>query len=189
MEFKLVYKGEMKTHPKHRKHYIHDIRLLFHEQLKNLMKIPPFSELKKFINPDDAKFFEMHGRRPKNIVKKINGVEFVPIISPEMDLLAEIDIEILHPELLGTARADIDNRLKTLLDTLKRPQNPMEIPREQAKGARIYTLLDDDKMITKLNVNTSHLLIEDVAPDEIFMLINIKVVASKGTFDNIHLVV
>ena len=119
----------------------------------------------------------------------MNGIEFVPIISPEMDLLAEIDIEIMHPELLGTARADIDNRLKTLLDTLKRPQNEIEIPEEQEKGVRIYTLLDDDKMITKLNVNTSHLLIDDVSPEEILMIIHVKITASRGTYDNIHLVV
>jgi hypothetical protein len=149
MKFKLLYRGELKTSPSQRREYVHKIRLIFHEQLKRLLEIPPYSGLKTYINPAKG--------QPK-IARTVGGVEFISIISPALNLLAELDVIVMHPELLGCARGDIDNRMKTLLDCLKRPQDLTEVPDSCKKMKYMYTLLDDDKLVTRLNVNTTHLL-------------------------------
>jgi hypothetical protein len=59
---------------------------------------------------------------------------------------------------LETPHADIDNRMKTLLDALKRPQSVHEVAEGTSRSDVIYTLLDDDHMVTKMTINTSHLL-------------------------------
>lgn len=149
MKFKLLYRGEIRTNPPKRREHIHKLRMVFHEQLKRLLHIPPYSQLKQYIGAKKGQ---------PNILRTVGGVEFVPIVSTELNLLAEIDVIMMHPELLGCARGDIDNRMKTLLDGLKRPQNTTEVPDSCKKMKRMYTLLDDDRLVTRLNVNTTHLL-------------------------------
>lgn len=186
MKFRLVYKGPIKTYPKQRANHINDIRLAFSDQLKRLLEIPPYSMLKKYIGTPNQKPLNK-----KDIVKRLSGIRFIPIINPELHLLAELDILLLHPEVLGTARADIDNRMKTLFDGLRRPQTSQEVTdnlRNQAKNKTIYTLLDDDKMITKVTVNTSHMLEPVEGPDMVMLVIAVNIRASKGTPENLQLI-
>lgn len=181
MKFKLIYRGEIKINPRKRREHIHAIRLSFHKQLYNLTKIPPYDRLLNYINPKNNKL--------PDISKNIAGVNFISFIGPGLKLLCELDIQMLHPELLGAARADIDNRLKTLFDALRRPQQIDEVPPLYRKsGDTVYTLLDDDKLITKITVNTSHLLDTD-NPEELLLLISVKPKVSVGTVDNLPFVI
>ena len=111
--------------------------------------------------------------------------------------MAELDIQMLHPEIVGVPRSDIDNRVKTIMDGLRCPQNEHEVgantPRDMGP---IYTLLDDDHLITKLSVNTSHLLGTDIfsrdipcTPDSIFMMIDVNVRVAEGTLENLPFMV
>ena len=129
--------------------------------------------------------------------RHVGGIDWNPIITPNLKLLAELDILIMHPEIVGMARSDIDNRMKTLFDGLRCPQNEHEIgvntPRD--KGP-IYTLLDDDHLITKLTVNTSHMLSTHMfdpnivkTPDTLFMLIDVNVRVAEGTLENLPFMV
>ena len=44
--------------------------------------------------------------------RHIGGIDWNPIITPNLKLLAELDILLLHPEIVGLARTDVDNRIK-----------------------------------------------------------------------------
>jgi hypothetical protein len=129
--------------------------------------------------------------------RHIGGIDWNPIITPNLKLIAELDIQMLHPEIVGVPRSDIDNRVKTILDGLRCPQNEHEIGANTPNDiGPIYTLLDDDHLITKLSVNTSHLLdagifeAHDLAtPDSIFMMIDVNVRVAEGTLENLPFMV
>jgi hypothetical protein len=105
---------------------------------------------------------------------------------------------MLHPEIVGVPRSDIDNRTKTLLDALRCPQNEHEVGENTPRDAGpIYTLLDDDHLVTKLSVNTSHLLSDipfNAKPgsnpeDNIFLLIDVNVRVEEGNLENLPFMV
>ncbi|MBR1545000.1 MAG: hypothetical protein IJ638_03605 [Alphaproteobacteria bacterium] len=182
MKFKLVYVGEVKINPKKRSQHLQEIREVLSPQLKRLTEISPYNEIKSRL--------EKKGKA----IKTVGNAKFFPLITPDLNLLAELDIQILHPELLETPRADIDNRMKTLLDALKRPQTSHEIPANMNKKDVCYTLLDDDHLVTKMTINTSHLLYKDAVPKrnrdyELLIIITVNIKASKGTPDNLAVIV
>ncbi len=176
MKFKLVYRGQVKINPKKRTKHIHDLREKFSEQMRTLFEITPYNELKQYIRKDQNK---------KSIIKTVGGVDFISLITPELNLLAELDIQLLLPELAQTPRADIDNRMKTLLDGLRRPQDIHEIPENIDKSQPIFTLLDDDRYVSKLIINTTHLLNQE-NEDDIMVIITVNIRATKATLENIN---
>ena len=101
----------------------------------------------------------------------------------------------MHPEIVGVPHSDIDNRVKTILDGLRCPQNEHEIGQNTPRDAGpIYTLLDDDHLVTKMTINTSHLLYKDAVPKrnhdyELLIIITVNIKASKGTPDNLAVIV
>ena len=197
MKFKLLYFGELRVNPKKRAQHITDIRMKFHPQLKNLVNHSPWNNLQKYMMPNPTK-------SPVN-TRHVGGIDFNPIITPALKLICELDVQMLHPEVVGVARADIDNRMKTLLDALRCPQNDHEIGENQPKNiGPIYTLLDDDHLVTKLSVNTSHFLApnmfdhcepgmaEQIVADHeerIFALIDVNVRVEEGTLENLPFMV
>jgi len=197
MKFKLIYYGELLINPKRRTNHLHEIRSVLSPQLKRLTEISPYCEIReKLMSRGQG-------------IREVGGVKFFPIITPELDLLAEIDVQIMHPEILDTPHADIDNRMKTLLDALKRPQNANEVAEATVKAVQgkkentIFTLLDDDHLVTKLTINTSHLLAEpcggllrtkrkksDTALDHrLLLIISVNIRASRGTIDNLSVII
>ena len=189
MKFKLLYYGDILTNPKKRSQHIADIRMQFHPQLKKLLDFKPWNNLSKFMMPDATK--------SPIITRHIGGIDWNPIISPNLKMIAELDILLMHPEIVGVPRSDIDNRVKTILDGLRCPQNEHEIGQNTPNNiGPIYTLLDDDHLVTKLTVNTSHLLSteflpgsKEKSPDAVFMLIDVNVRVTEGTLENLPFIV
>ena len=189
MKFKLLYYGDILTNPKKRAQHIADIRMHFHPQLKKLVTLQPWDNLNKFMMPDATK--------SPIITRLVGGVDWNPIISSNLKMIAELDILLMHPEIVGVPRSDIDNRVKTILDGLRCPQNEHEIGQNTPRDiGPIYTLLDDDHLVTKLTVNTSHLLAHDLfscdvpsTPDSVFMLIDVNVRVTEGTLENLPFMV
>ena len=185
LKFKLVYIGEIKINPKKRSKHLHEIRRVLSPQLKRLTEISPYNDV-----------YDKMCKNKKGM-REIAGAKFFPIITPELNLLAELDIQIMHPEIIETPRADIDNRMKTLLDALKRPQSANEVVDGlHHRGEPQFTLLDDDHLVTKLTVNTTHLLSSVprekglANPDyDLLVIISVTVKASKGTMDNLAVIV
>jgi hypothetical protein len=83
------------------------------------------------------------------------------------------------------------------MDGLRCPQNEHEIGSNTPHDiGPIYTLLDDDHLITKLSVNTSHLLDSSIfadhaarTPDSVFMMIDVNVRVAEGTLENLPFMV
>lgn len=189
MKFKLLYFGDILTNPKKRAQHIADIRAQFHPQLKKLLEHQPWRNLTQYMMPGATK--------SPITTRHVGGIDWNPIITPNLKLLAELEIQLLHPEIVGVPRSDIDNRVKTIMDGLRCPQNEHEIGENTPKNSGpIYTLLDDDHLVTKLTVNTSHLLSNhmftgggSVNGDTVFMMIDVNVRVAEGTLENLPFMV
>jgi len=95
------------------------------------------------------------------------GYRFVPLVREDWKIRCELDVLFLRMDPPGSIyeAGDIDNRIKTLLDALRRPLNHNELqgnetPKEDEDP--FFTLLEDDKVVTDLRVRTGTLLeVED----------------------------
>ena len=189
MKFKLMYFGDILVNPKKRAQHISDIRMQFHPQLKKLLEHTPWDNLTQYMMPNPTK--------SPITTRHIGGIDWNPIITPNLKMIAELEILLMHPEIVGVPHSDIDNRVKTILDGLRCPQNEHEIGQNTPSNiGPIYTLLDDDHLVTKLTVNTSHLLASEIlpcnapkTPDSVFMLIDVNVRVTEGTLENLPFMV
>ena len=182
MEFTLYYRGPLKSNRGAKEK--HELRAHFHKQLKNLWDQKPLNSLKdKMLNKtaDDQSL---------NVIKKIKDFEFAPLVAEKAGLIAELSIILLRPEPPGSiiqSSGDIDNRLKTLLDALKVPASPGELPTDavpQDDQTPFFCLLEDDALITKISVSTDRLLEPVVDQSEVVVQIHVltkKIVVYWGT--------
>ena len=175
MEFRLTYAGKLLSHKGGRLGHVHDIRQVFHEQLKILWSEHPVLKLghsSAAAVPD-----------PNEIVGRTfpqNGYNWKPIVTEDNGLVCALDILMLRNGPPGMVRTDIDNRLKTLFDAL-RIAGPNELGKESPKPGQnpFYALLQDDRLITRVAV-TSDMLLEPVEgverkEDAVRLAINVNV--------------
>jgi hypothetical protein len=108
--------------------------------------------------------------------REVEGIKFIALITEKLQLVAEIDVLLLRKSPRGSVvgnSGDLDNQLKTLIDALRVPSNKQEIPdskRHVWKGREFHTLLEDDRLITRLNVECDQYL-EDVRDDEVLAIV------------------
>ena len=181
MEFTLYYRGELKANRGAKDKQ--KLRRHFHEQLKALWQQPPLVN-KHF-------YFDKHSSSSDRvlILKSKGGFDFVPLVSENLNLVAELRITMLRPSTPGAIiqSGDIDNRLKTLLDALKIPSEPTALPRgDSPKQGEdpFFCLLEDDSLITKISVETDRLLEEGVNSSEVILLIHVTTKVTETTFFN-----
>jgi hypothetical protein len=180
MEFRLTYEGPLRAgnegardkRPSRMSHK-HDIRRVFHSQLKALWAHTPFlrtgvgggpvliaGESRDYVKP--ATTIEELSRKHAKF-----GFNFVPLVTEELGLICGLEILYLRRSKPGAVlqyTGDLDNRLKTLFDALQMPDanqgyagrtpEPDESP--------FFCLLENDGLITKVAVETD-LLLQDVA--------------------------
>jgi hypothetical protein len=155
MQFTLLYRGPLKSSA--RPDAKHQLRQHFHRQLRQLWTTFPLSEYGTWLQPLSEKN-EISVLRPKH------GFTFAPLLCEKMHAVAELDIKLLWPQAPGsiiTSGGDIDNRLKTLFDALKLPSEPTALPAgvsPQSDENPFFCLLEDDSLITRVNVNADRLL-------------------------------
>ncbi len=174
MQFRLTYEGLLLATQRDpltgqqdkRGNHKHDIRQVFHAQLKRLWDIVPHLKEGGGSGPnalvmggapvlpqDIASVAERHG---------LYGWNFVPLVTQELNLLCGLDILFLRPDRPGVVlrSGDIDNRLKTLFDALRIPEaNEGYYARGHEPDEQpFFCLLEDDKLITKVSVETDQLL-------------------------------
>lgn len=166
MEFRLTYAGplyahnESQTGPRSTKTlHKHVLRKHFHGQLKALwQQHPALLDLTA-----DA-------QQPESMWKPYSRENIIwqPIVRAGMpSLVCRLDILMLRHGGRGGVLADIDNRLKTLFDALQLVERPGDLPADPTTGEPVkatedekpfYVLLENDRLITAISVETDTLL-------------------------------
>lgn len=156
MEFRLTYEGPLYAYnvrrdeelsPPRAKH-IHDIRRVFHRQLKALWNTHPL--LVAYKREGHDKDFQINA----------NGFNWQILAPKSLGLICRLEVLMLRTGPAGGVLADIDNRLKTLFDALRWADNPNELAgaTPQPDEDPFCVLLHDDRLITHLAVTTDLLL-------------------------------
>ncbi len=100
---------------------------------------------------------------------------------------------LLRPEPPGsiiTQSGDMDNRLKTLLDSLKMPKEANSIPigdTPKTDEKPFFCLLEDDNLITALKVKTDRLLENVTNQSEVILIIKVVTKTTRTIWGNMGL--
>ena len=96
------------------------------------------------------------------MLNPMGNYRFVPLVTQRLSLTCSLDILFLRTDIPGSIlqSGDIDNRLKTLFDALRKPSNTGELggylsPEEGEDP--FFCLLEDDKLINHISVVTDRL--------------------------------
>lgn len=180
MKFRLFYQGPLKGcgSPSDKQ----SLRRAFLPQLRALWQQNPLAEFSKHVSFDSAKV--------PSVVKRVGPFNCLPLVQQAIELVAVIDIVLLRPEEPGnivTQGGDIDNRLKTLLDSLQMPKENQiptgDMPRNGEDP--FYCLLEDDHLVTGLSVTTDRLLHPVEHPHDVILLIHVTTEFTHQHFTNV----
>jgi hypothetical protein len=175
VEFHLLYGGPLHSagheNPRVEKH---SIRKVFHSQLRRLWETNSY--LREYAvgvgqqmrstgaSAGDltVESFE-HGARVLGANWNRNGFNFLPLVQKRVCLRCSLDILFLrvdeYPFVFGGS-GDIDARMKQLFDSLRMAdagELPVGAKPEQDENP-FFVLLEDDKLISEVRVNTDRLL-------------------------------
>jgi hypothetical protein len=121
---------------------------------------------------------------------ELAGKRFLPLVCKELNLLCKLEMLMLRKDKPGGIwqSRDIDNRLKVVFDALRAPKDLGELGtrgRECPENI-IYTLLEDDSLITHVGVETDELLGPPPGSDDSYVRLFITVDLSiyHSTTDN-----
>ena len=195
MKFTLTYDGELRSKSDLRRKW--EIRKHLHPQLKELWNVHPalhVLRLRRYIPSGGYSIIESHhrGDTPENI--QHNSIRsgphidlcepiikrdhtFLPLVRDLLALQCGLKIIFLRKESPGKIYqgGDLDNRLKTLFDALSIPNEDQVVARDEFDSP-IYCLLEDDRLITSLSVETHRLLSQPTASNhEVRLLIEVDV--------------
>jgi hypothetical protein len=119
------------------------------------------------------------------------GRQFLPLIRDTFALNCGLKILFLRKEEPGRVYqgGDLDNRLKTLFDALSVPNQDQIVADGGEPDAPIYCLLEDDRLITKVEIDTHQLLsAADASRHEVHLVVEIDVrVAQSRTYNQTFL--
>lgn len=176
MQFTLYYRGRLRSNanPSDK----HNLRQHFHHQLKRLWTQPPLSGYVRMLLPERRS--DLGTPVEISIIQELHGFEFAPLVCEKIALVAELQIQMLWPQAPGaivSQGGDIDNRLKTLFDSLKMPSEATALPKgagPQPGERPFYCLLEDDRLITRVDVETDRLLEPGLDPSEVALFIRVR---------------
>ena len=135
MRFHLTYEGLLlgsgraDPRPGHK----HELRRVFHHQLKRLWDTTWLNEMKhgSYVNAPgiDPNLPMREGLAQRHTM---GSYRFVPLVREELALLCSLKILFLRPDPPGSfTSADLDSRLKTLFDALKMPAEKSQVGKYQ----------------------------------------------------------
>ena len=168
MQFRLTYEGSLyaSSNGASRGDHKQEIRRRFHPQLKRLWETNlPFQHLQIGLAPENR--FSTGEPRPFGLEDLANqgrmgNFRFVPLVKASFDLWCGLDVLFLRRGKSGSVfkTGDIDNRVKTILDSLKKPQDLQGIENASPVNGEdpFFCLFDDDSLVGKLSVETDDLL-------------------------------
>jgi hypothetical protein len=193
VEFRLLYSGDQLVSDGDASQK-QIVRRQFHPQLKQLWNSD--TRLKKLAEFRGQQGFDIGTKFDTDEIKEKSRQYFfadkgknyqraafhcVPLIEEEHFLRVSIDILFLrrdqHPMILQGG--DIDNRLKTLFDAFRVPNCTGDLGDGPDEGEQpFFVLLQDDKLISDVRVNTDNLLLlpENATPKsrDVFLVIDVK---------------
>ena len=156
-------------------------------QLNQLWGNPPLNAIARNV------FLPNPERVPHVFPIKVGDFPFVPLVTNLFLATAELEIVLLRPEPPGnliTQGGDIDNRLKTLFDSLTMPQLnalPQGIQPKPEQIPYFFCLLHDDNLITSVSVKTAQLLEPMTDKNEVELYISVRTRTQILTYGNAHL--
>lgn len=180
MQFTLTYRGPLKSNAKAKDKHI--LRRHFHSQLKHLWTAYPMKEYREWLEEPGEDKNKISVLRPKH------GFVFAPLVCRMSHAVVELDIKLLWPHDPGTiisSGGDIDNRLKTLFDSLKYPSEPNSVPpglQPEDGESPFFCLLEDDSLIVRVNVDSDRLL-EDAGQSDVSLFIKVTTRNLGNTWD------
>ncbi len=194
MRFRLVYEGPLQSKQRDARDgqrdplasHTQDIRRVFHRQLKRLWDTNKFlatavdwerdfdrkgDPVERWgrIAPDQEEIKPIRELIPR--LYEENRYRFLPLVREDWELMCDLNILFLRNDAPGSAiqAGDLDNRIKTLIDCLRRPLNASELRDDtgpQDGEDPFYVLLEDDKNVTSLTVETDTLLDPSLEQDQ-----------------------
>jgi hypothetical protein len=188
VRFTLTYRGPLRGSGGGAAAHKHEVRRALHPQLRELWTHEPLRhKARDWLGAE-------RGLDASDVaaLREVGGHLFAVLVQAPLKLVVELDILLLRPEDPGAIvqRADIDNRLKTLFDALRRPAMGQEIPTDwfpTAQDQPLHCLLDDDRLITRVNVDTDRLLAPR-SPEEVDLTIRVQVRALSPTYASVMLI-
>jgi hypothetical protein len=201
MKFTLTYEGSLPSSGSRPKNQAKsNIRSHFHSQLVELWKSHPallaVEDNRHFPKTGGAMLAQVHHLYPGPIQvmpwtsggrKEIldlcepidkHGAWFRPLVRESYALHCGLKILFLRREPPGKVYqgGDVDGRIKTLLDALTMPQHAEQVLEKNDKSAPTYCLLEDDSMVSSLQVESERLLSNsDQSVDYVRLVIEIDV--------------
>ncbi len=175
MEFRLTYEGLLfaasagNPRTKHK----HEIRRVFHRQLKRLYELhPAFSNVRPPSeaenNSDDRKTVIVSDHNQMRHQARLSeferaGYRFFPLATREWSLMVSVQILFLRPDRPGGVirSGDLDNRMKIIFDALRIPSGKSELggyDTPQDGEDPFFCLLEDDSLISHASIETDTLL-------------------------------
>ena len=182
MKLTLHYRGPLRSNGTAQDK--HSIRQAFHAQLKALWTQPPLTEMPTLLAWPVVE-------TAYSVIRPRGGFVFAPLIVEQMSVVAHLAITLLRPEPPGrliTQGGDIDNRLKTLFDALSMPPQPNALPVGATPGpdeSPFYCLLEDDNLITSVEIRTQQLLEPVTDRSEVELLIEVQTSITRPTMGNL----
>jgi hypothetical protein len=188
------------------------IRREFHRQLKHLWSVDRVLSTRrvapKHFGKTDAErnriasLLDPNGQIPLadavSMLYREFDYEFVPLIREEWSLLCSLDILFLRRDFPGPgviSAGDIDNRVKTIIDTLRRPRTQQELVSDDmtpgAGETPFFVLMEDDNQVSHLSVEADRLLTEPVgdtaAQNYAKVIVTVEIRTFLVTLENLNL--
>ena len=189
MEFRLTYRGPLRSRARAVAADKQALRRYFHSQLRQLWTQSPLNEMPKLIDPA-----LMDVPAEVTLLKNVGAFQFAPLISATYGWNTVADLEILFlrpspPGALIRHGGDLDNRIKTLMDSLRMPcvnELPMgDLPGTDEKP--FFVLMSDDALATSFSVVTDRLL-TPAHNDDVELVILVKVGTTRTSWTNISII-
>jgi hypothetical protein len=115
-----------------------------------------------------------------------NGRSFKPIVRKSFALTCSLDVLFMRKESPGKLYqgGDLDNRIKTLLDSFSIPRHKEQMIEDPTIADPIYCLIEDDSLITGIAVRTERLLSRQIPESTVRLVIDVDVRVSNSRFYN-----
>jgi hypothetical protein len=153
----------------------HQMRKDFHRQLKRQWQITPFL-VERQHPPTDTKPYHI-GRLADEFRQP--PWRFVPLVTGRLQLFTSITILLQRLDSASSSvwSGDIDNRIKTIIDALEVPNDNDNYASLSPKASEdpFFCLLEDDKYLNNVSVETNTLLDVPENVDQSYAQVQIRV--------------